>query len=63
MKYISQEALEQVLLAYIEARQSKIPHYKNREDRIRCEAEIRAFEVVLETLDCVVGIEIEKEVV
>lgn len=61
MKYISQKALEQIIIAYIKARQSKLPHYKNREDRIRCEAEIRAFEVVLETLDCVVGIETEDE--
>lgn len=63
MKYISQKALEQIITAYIEARQSNLLRYKNREDIIRCKAEIRAFEVVLETLNCVVGIEIDKEAI
>ena len=57
MKYISRDALKQILDAYIEASQHKLELYKNRDDILRCEGKIQAYEIVKETLDSVVGID------
>ena len=61
MKYISRGTLEQILDAYIEASQHKLEIYKNRDDILRCEGKILAYEVVKKTLDSVVGIDSEDD--
>lgn len=62
MKYISRDALEQILDAYIEASQCKLERYRRREDILRCEGKIMAYEAVKRTLDSVVGIDSEDDI-
>lgn len=63
MKYISRDALEQIIDAFIDASQYRLEHDRNRDNRLRCEGEIKAFGVVIKTLDSVAGIESDEEAV
>ncbi len=63
MKYISQEALTQIIDAFIDASHYRQEHSKKRDDILRFEGEIRAFVAVRMSLDSVVGIDSDEEAV
>lgn len=62
MKYISRDALEQILEAYIESCKYHMDNLKDREIALQVKGELKAFEAVKKTLDSVVGIDSEDEV-